>query len=184
MEKLYVCIGILALCIAAVNASAIKNIQPSQSSNCHYECTELSSSLCASHFGLGVDENWYARFPNARGLGRDESITEFFHFYRLLELDNYCSHVLYNLLCFHYFPKCSAQRPRLAAVPCRETCEEAVSSCLEHARAIQKNPSFQFPEHLNCSNFHYGSSPCGDGATDGENDNCGSECSACPNASK
>jgi hypothetical protein len=55
-----------------------------------------------------------------------------------------------------------------------------VASCLEHARTVY--PSFVFPEHLNCSNFQYGSSPCGAGSATGENDDCGSECIACPDA--
>lgn len=183
MEKLYVRVCIIGLCVATAAAGTVKDIHPPQTSNCEYECTELPGHICASHFGLR-NENWFARFPNARGLDRSASITEFFHFYPLMELDNYCTHVIYNLLCFHYFPKCSAERPDLAAVPCRETCEEAVSACLEHVRASQGDPSFQFPEHLNCSNFLYGSSPCGAGSAAGETTNCGSECTACPDASK
>ena len=184
MEKLYICIGIIGLCVATSAAATIKDIHQSQPSNCEYQCRELSSSVCASHFRLPAGQNWFARFPNARGLDLTASITEFFHFYPLMELDNYCSHVLYNLLCFHYFPKCSEERPFLAAVPCRETCEEAASACLEHLRS--HDSLFQFPEHLNCSNFQHGSSTCGAGSNSGsgENSNCGSECAACPNACK
>ena len=179
MEKLYIYIGLVSLFVAAVAGGAIKNVQPSQSSSCEYDaCAELPGNICGTHFDL----EWHARFPNARGQHYDEALGEFFDFYSLLELDNYCSHVLYNLLCFHYFPQCSPDRPLLAGIPCRETCEETVASCLEHARTVY--PSFVFPEHLNCSNFQYGSSPCGAGSATGENDDCGSECIACPDASK
>lgn len=174
--KLHIVVLTLYVALSATGTD-VKNVQTNQAS---CECKMWPGSICASHFHVG---SWYGLFPNARSLDLTASISEFFHFLRLLRLDNYCSHALYNLLCFHYFPKCSADRPQLAATPCRETCTEAVSACLDHARAIRNDPNFVFPGHLNCTNFESGSISCdGEGAS-GEDD-CSSKCTACPNASK
>lgn len=158
---------------ALASASNVKNIQTTENS---CQCIEVPGSICAGHFGV---DNWYAQFPNARNLDLTGSIGEFFHFYPFLQLDNYCSHMLFNLLCFHYFPQCSLERPHLAATPCRETCTEAVEACLPHAE-----PGYQFPEHLNCSNFQAGEIECGESSGEPDVVTCNSQCTACPKARK
>lgn len=165
-------LGVLftALCIASCD------------SDCY--CQEIFGSSCAHHFGA---DHWAARFPNARELDLFHSLSEFQHFEPILVMDNYCSHVLHNLLCFHYFPKCDLENhSQLGATPCRETCIEATTACIEHVRAIQNNPLFEFPEHLNCNNFANGSQCCITvSEVSGENDDeCDSLCTACPSASK
>ena len=173
-----VSVGLAALCVALATAGNVRDIIPPETSEC--QCEEIQSSLCATHFGT---QTWFGRFPNARNLDKSGSIAEFFHFYPLLLLNNYCSHVLYNLLCFHYFPKCSPERPGLGATPCRETCNEAIAACYDHVRA--RSPNYVFPEHLNCSNFHSGESNCGGGSVTGEDGSgCEETCTACPNASE
>ena len=147
----------------------VKNLQP-QENEC--TCNEVVNSLCSLHFGT---ESWYGQFPNARDQDLTQAIDEFFDFRQFLFLDNYCSHMMYNFLCFHYFPKCDLQN-RLAATPCSETCNEALTSCIDHARAIQVN--YTFPAHLNCSNFPSGSSECTSATR------CNQPCTACPNASQ
>lgn len=173
--KLLVLVGGLILGVALAVASDVKNIQTGENS---CQCLEVPGSICAGHFNV---DNWYAQFPNARGLDLTGSIGEFFHYYPLLELDNYCSHVLFNLLCFHYFPKCSLERPNLAATPCRETCTEVVGACLPHFQA----GGYPYPQHLNCTNFHSGEIECGEssGEPDGE-PACNSQCTACPKPRK
>ena len=155
---------LLALCaLTQTTSGEVKVVRP----NDECMCEEIFSSTCALHFNTGV---WYGRFPNTRGQEKSDAIDEFFDFKLLLDLDNYCSHMLYNLLCFHYFPQCDPNSPGLAATPCRETCNEALTSCIDHARAIQAN--YTFPVHLNCSNFPSGSS-----------EGCANtQCTACPNA--
>ena len=139
-------------------------------------CEAVSLSICASHFHA---RDWYGRFPNGRGQDLTRAEKEFIDFYQFLALDNYCSHMLYNLLCFHYFPKCEGSRPELGAIPCREACNEALTSCTEHARAIQ--PSYTFPDHLNCSNFPSRGSSDRSGRVVEEAAHC--DCiTACPNA--
>ena len=165
---------IVALCtVDPVVLSDVKVVRPQ--SDC--QCEEISGSICALHFNSG---EWRGRFPNSRNLDKTESIKEFFDFSRLLYLDNYCSHVLYNFLCFHYFPKCDTERPRLGATPCRETCNEVWTACIDHARSLSAN--FTFPDHLQCSNFPLGSSECSQST--GEVEDCNSQCTACPNASQ
>ena len=172
MESLKILLGMLALCGAAFAVGDVKNLQPTADSGCH--CQEVVNSFCSLHFET---ENWFARFPNARGQDLTEALTEFLHFYRLLNMDNYCSHVLYNFLCFHYFPKCDPDRPQLGATPCRETCNEVWMACIDHARALSSG--LDFPDHLRCSNFPSGASEC---SPRGESAQCGSQCTACPNA--
>lgn len=167
--KLYVLVGGLVLWVAMA-AGNVKNIQTAQD-DC--DCLEVPG-ICARHFNL---ETWYGQFPNARGLSLQESLTEFSHFDPLLTLDDYCSHVLFNLLCFHYFPKCSPERPLLAATPCRETCTEAVRACQRHL-----GDSYRFPEHLGCTNFRSGETECQGESGDAET--CNSQCTACPVARK
>lgn len=96
---------------------------------------------------------WYATFPNARGLGLTHSLREFSDFTRLLEMDNYCSLMLYSLLCFHYFPPCSPPNSSAFVVePCQEVCREATEACLPIARAINGD-AVSIPNHLDCANF-------------------------------
>ena len=119
--------------------------------NTRYQCSDMQSHICIGHFNT---ENWYARFPNSRGQLRDQAINEFNHFLTLLYQDNYCSHMLYALLCFHYFPKClSDSRPEVVAMPCREVCEEASTACLPIAYALNILQGIGIPQHLNCTNF-------------------------------
>ena len=177
MKSCQILFGVLALCASAfASAADVKTVRPT-SSNC--ECEEVLASFCTDHYGA---DSWYARFPNARDQQYTEALGEFLDFYRagLLSLDNYCSHMLHNLLCFHYFPKCEPNRPRLGAIPCQETCNEAQAACIQHARA--KRPNFVFPAHLNCSNFPSGSRDCD--LVLGEEAGCTAHCSACPNASE
>lgn len=138
-------------------------------------CEAIPPGICSPHFHMG---EWYGRFPNARGQNLTDAVTEFVHFYQFLALDNYCSHMLFNLLCFHYFPNCERSRPELGGIPCRETCNEALTSCIEHARALR--PNYTFPDHLNCSNFPSSSSDnCSDVIEEAPRCNC---IIACPNA--
>lgn len=144
------------------------------SSQC--QCETVSAPACQYHFNI---DNWYGRFPNARGQDMNQAVTEFVDFFHLLTLDNYCSHMLYNLLCFHYFPKCEKNRPELGATPCRETCNEAMNACAEHVTAL---PGYRFPVHLNCSNFPPRSSDCSSVGPPQDN-SCSAKCiTACPNA--
>lgn len=118
-----------------------------------YECKEVPRELCADHFGV---ESWYGRFPNTKGLDLDDSIVEFFHFFALFYQNNYCSHMLLNVLCFHYFPLCSPECPDIGVTPCRQLCTEAVESCLPYARVLYRDifkDINDFPHILNCSNF-------------------------------
>ena len=170
--------GLFALCAAACALADVKKVQPSDE-DC--PCVQ-ASGLCETHYNI----NWYARFPNARDQYFTNALREFLDFRQLLSLDNYCSHMLYNLLCFHYFPKCDPppsppppQRQQLHhATPCRETCIEALTTCIDQARV--RNPNYVFPAHLNCSNFPSGSGDC-DVPLEGQ---CSTQCPACPNASK
>ena len=121
-----------------------------------YQCKQVPrtlSGLCADYFGR---ETWHGRFPNTRGLDMDDSVVEFFHFFALLYQDNYCSYMLHNLLCFHYFPLCSTECPGVEVAPCRQLCAETVKACLPYARALY-GTMFEngrdFPHYLNCSSF-------------------------------
>lgn len=115
------------------------------------ECTQLERSMCADHFGVA---QWYGRFPN-RGLGRDDSTVEFFHFFALLYQENYCSHLLHHLLCFHYFPPCSPGCSVSSSVTASlRLCEEALEACLPYARVLYGHTSNgAFPQLFNCSNL-------------------------------
>ena len=117
-----------------------------------HECKQLESTRCAEHFHTR-DRSWYAQFPNARGLNANQSINEFGDFSVFLDLNNYCSHMLYALLCFHYFPHCSPVRPELAAMPCQEVCREAMEACLPVARALMGGQNLHIPLHLECYHF-------------------------------
>ena len=121
-----------------------------------YECRELRSSTCADHFGLAT---WYGRFPNDVGLNRDDSVVDFFNFFALLYQDNYCSNVLHNLLCLHYFPLCSPSCPDQWVTPSRQLCTEALEACLPYAHVLYGG-AFEntFPKFLNCTSFSKASS--------------------------
>ena len=139
-------------------------------------CEEIPPGLCATYFQTG---DWYGRFPNARGQNLSEAVDEFFDFSHFLTMDNYCSHMLHVLLCFHYFPYCEVSRPELGAIPCCEICNEALTSCITHAKALQ--PNFTFPAHLNCNNFPSSYSINGCGRVDEGAGHC--NCiTACPGA--
>ena len=121
-----------------------------------YECKPVANLSCTRHFNMR-EGTWYARFPNARGLDRNHSKEEFSDFSWLLNQDNYCSRMLYILLCFFYFPPCSPQSgPELVARPCNEVCREAAEACLPIARAM-RGDNLDIPRHLDCSNFESGS---------------------------
>ena len=79
---------------------------------------------------------------------------EFFNFFAVTYQDNYCSHMLIPLLCYHYFPLCSPECPRLSVTPSRQLCTEAVEACLPYARVLYGETfNSTFPEDLDCSNF-------------------------------
>lgn len=121
-----------------------------------YECKPVANLTCTRHFNMR-EGTWYARFPNARGLDRNRSMEEFSDFSWLLEQENYCSRMLYILLCFYYFPPCSPPSgPELVAWPCNEVCREAAEACLPIARAM-RGDNLDIPRHLDCSNFESGS---------------------------
>ena len=115
-----------------------------------HECKRLDSNICARHFNT---RSWYGQFPNERGLNANQSISEFGDFSVLLGLNNYCSHMLYALLCFHYFPQCSPQQPSVAVKPCFEVCTEAMDACLPIAHALSGKDVLTIPSHLECANF-------------------------------
>ena len=126
---------------------------PPKLDNAYLQCKPVTSRSCASHFNMGAEETWYARFPNARGLSLDRSLKEFSDFTWLLEMDNYCSRMLHALLCFHYFPPCSPpSHPGLLVQPCQEVCKEATRACLPIARAL-RGDAVSIPNHLDCANF-------------------------------
>lgn len=119
----------------------------------YHQCKPLNNHTCALHFNMREGDAWYARFPNTRGLSLDRSLKEFSDFTWLLEQNNYCSHMLYTLLCFHYFPPCSPLNgPELIAQPCQEVCREATEACLPIAKAIHGD-FVNIPHHLDCANF-------------------------------
>ena len=151
--------ALFLVAVTALAASDAPNSEGQISDNeTQYQCKELPktiSGLCADYFGR---ETWHGRFPNARGLDMDDSIEEFFHFFALLYQDNYCSRMLHNLLCFHYFPLCSTECPGVEVTPCRQLCSEAVKTCLPYARVLygkifQNDKGHEFPHYLNCSSF-------------------------------
>ena len=152
------------------------------------ECRALRGSMCADHFGT---ETWYGLFPNDQGLDKDDSIAEFFHFFALLHQDNYCSHLIHNLLCYLYFPPCSPQCPGRGVTPSRQLCEEAVEACLPYAQVLYGS-TFQktFPKFINCSSFAQESSSVGTCPTSRGNTTtaiescCSTDTLHSPNASK
>lgn len=174
--KIYLQIfGLMAL---SAIANSMGNLKSVPSSAC--QCLPVQQlNFCGSHFGY----NWDARFPNARGhTDVGTAIAELSHYATLFQLDNYCSHMLYNLLCFHYLPQCAQGSP-ITVVACREVCIEAKDACLEHAR--RRDPNYMFPEHLNCSKFDPGVPDCNviNGAEDSSG--CTETCPlACPRPSK
>lgn len=120
-------------------------IVTAQSPKIDRQCQRVEESLCARHFNF----TFLGLFPNSRGLSMSQAVSEFGEFLPLLELNNYCSHVLHSFLCYHYFPPCvSDDHPLL--LPCREVCEVAWSECLDIAYQMLGIPP---PEHLNCANF-------------------------------
>lgn len=113
-----------------------------------------SRRSCARHFSMGAENTWHATFPNARGFNVNDSMREFSDFSSLLEMDNYCSRMLYTLLCFYYFPPCSLHtHPGMVVQPCQEVCREATEACLPAVRALSGGSVGLIPPHLNCSNF-------------------------------
>lgn len=102
-------------------------------------------SQCARHFNFSFN----GMFPNSRDLSMPQAVSEFSAFLPLLELNNYCSHVLHSFLCYHYFPPC-APESHPAYLPCREVCEVAWKECLDLTYQMYSIPP---PEHLNCTNF-------------------------------
>lgn len=172
--------------------NVVASVTPNNESR--YACKEVPrarNGLCADHFG---EETWYGRFPNARGLDLDDSIVEFFHFFALLYQDNYCSLMLFKLLCFHYFPLCSSECPDIGVTPCRQVCTEAVEACLPYARVLYgKMFDNSFPQYLNCScfaNVNSEKKECRINASSSSNSNGPSSSNEevdhleCPNASK
>ena len=137
---------VLALCVAASGASNLSQVQDCRA------VPRAQSGPCADYF---VVETWYGRPLDAlEGLDPDDSIAEFFDFFALLYQDNYCSRMLFTLLCFHYFPPCSPARPGVVATPCRHVCTEAMTACLPYAHALYgKMFESAFPQYLNCSHF-------------------------------
>ena len=126
---------------------------PKLDASYHHRCKPVHNHSCAKHFNMLEEDAWYARFPNNRGVGLSRSLNEFADFTWLLELNNYCSRMLYTLLCFHYFPPCSPlSLLQLIVQPCREVCREATEACLPIARAVH-GEAVSIPHHLDCANF-------------------------------
>lgn len=153
-SQLHCLLGLSAIVIMAVSGlpSPQRTYTNSQSLN-NCQCKPVTNSSCAKHFNMRQEDTWYARFPNARGLGLKRSLNEFSDFSWLLELNNYCSHMLHLLLCFYYFPPCSPQYQfDLFAKPCQEVCREATDACLPIARAL-RDGAVSIPRHLDCVNF-------------------------------
>ena len=141
-----------AVIVLAVSMPAPETTPPKLDSAYH-QCKPVPSRSCARHFNMREEDTWYATFPNARGLSLSHSLREFSDFSWLMEMDNYCSRMLYTLLCFHYFPPCSLPSdPGLVVQPCREVCREATEACLPIARAL-RGDAVSIPYHLDCANF-------------------------------
>ena len=149
------CIIVFGVLISAEASLVNENVYEET----RFECRELRGSVCADHFGLAT---WYGRFPNAIGMSKDDSVVDFFNFFALLYQDNYCSHMLHNLLCFHYFPFCSPSCPDSSVTPSRQLCTEAVKACLPYARVLYGG-AFEnhFPKFLNCTSFPEANSSIG-----------------------
>ena len=143
----------------------------------HHQCKPVTNGSCAHYFNMRDEDSWYARFPNARGLGLTRSLKEFYDFSWLLNQSNYCSRMLHIMLCFYYFPPCSPLwNPEMSARPCREVCREATEACQPIARAL-RGSAVSIPRHLDCANFEESR-----GAGNGEVDS--TELLACPNSSE
>lgn len=144
---------IFSTVIVVVITMPAPDTTPPKLDNAYHQCKPVPSRACARHFNMPEGSTWYATFPNARGLGLTHSLREFSDFMRLLEMDNYCSLMLYSLLCFHYFPPCSPPNsPAFVVEPCQEVCREATEACLPIARAINGD-AVNIPNHLDCANF-------------------------------
>ena len=117
-------------------------------------CLELHSNLCVDHFGMP----WSYVLPTAGDLPQTQFdlINQFNDFSGPLRLNNYCSHQLFNLLCFHYFARCEPGQANKIAVPCRIACEEAHRAC----QLAMESTGMSFPSHLNCSKFEVSATEC------------------------
>ena len=144
---------IISAVIAVVISMPAPESTPPKLDTPYHQCKPVPSRTCARHFNMPEENTWYATFPNARGLGLNHALKEFSDFSRLLEMENYCSQMLYTLLCFHYFPPCSLpNNPGLVVQPCQEVCREATEACLPIARAMSGD-AVRIPNHLDCTNF-------------------------------
>lgn len=150
--------------------------------NAYLRCMPVNDRSCASFFNMGEEDLWYARFPNARGLSLNRSLKEFTDFSWLLSQNNYCSRMLYTLLCFHYFSPCtpSLGNPDIVAQPCREICNEATEACVPIARA-KHGDGLSIPGHLECTNFEQGNDGAGNRVTGSAHSTV---VLACPNSSE
>lgn len=139
---------LVLLTLCANLAAAVTASSPSNGGQ--LQCQLVEETQCTRHF----NRPFYGVFPT-RKLSMSQAVSEFGNFLPLLELNNYCSHVLHSFLCYHYFSPCLRlgridEKEYTAFFPCRELCELAWSECL--------NTTFQHlsippPEHLNCQNF-------------------------------
>lgn len=153
-SQLHCSLGLAAIIIMAVSSlPAPERTYTYSQSPYTFQCEPVTDRSCAHHFNMREEDTWYARFPNARGLGLNQSLNEFFDFSKLLDQNNYCSHMLHTLLCFYYFPPCSPKiESDLYAKPCQEVCREATEACLPIARAMG-DEAVSIPRHLDCVNF-------------------------------
>lgn len=156
MRSLLHCSLGLSAIFLAVSSLPSPMLEPkadTSSLDAFYQCKPVANSSCARHFNMREEDAWYAGFPNARGFSLNRSLKEFSDFSWLLHQKNYCSRMLYNLLCFYYFPPCLPQNgPELVARPCYEVCREAADACLPIAQVI-RGDTVNIPHHLNCANF-------------------------------
>ena len=113
------------------------------------QCKLITNNPCALHFKT-FNNTWNASVPNSRGLYLDRAVKEFSDFKVLLQLNNYCSHMLYTSLCFYYFPQCSLKRPRISATTCKEVCLETMEACLPVFHALQGQEA-SIPPHVDCT---------------------------------
>ena len=157
MTAMHIALGLVILSLTA--SSALQREKKSShgilkvGSN-GLQCLELQSNLCLDHFGMP----WYYVLPTAGDLPQTqlELIKQFNDFGAPLSFNNYCSHQLFNLLCFHYFARCELTQGNKIAVPCRIVCEEAHRAC----QFAMKSVSLSFPSHLNCSKFEVSATEC------------------------
>ena len=133
-QRLALYVILLAATIGCISAGNI----------CQTNCVVVKENICSNYF----NGNLCSYFPTStRDLSMKETISEFSHFLPLLKLDNYCSYLLHTVLCYHYYPACTAQNHLL---PCRGLCEEVFDECLTK---IYKSWKISAPDHLNCSRF-------------------------------